>query len=167
MAGFQRFDPDRWEPEREGGEAAKAAKPAKVDGVGGDTFATLATLASGAVLPGTVGAGVAALDEARPPRGVPAEPWRVVVRDAQRLVSQGWAAQALGLGWSELDLFGAVTDKLGDPAADGLAVQLDGRRVLALCASFATVADANGKRSYFYRRDNEGARLLWALGRGR
>jgi len=163
MAGFQRFDPDRWESEPEAEGAAKVAKPAKV----GATFATLATLASGPVLPGTIGAGVAALDEARPPRGVPAEPWRIAVRDARRLAADGWAAQALALGWSDLDLFGAVLDKSGDPNADGLAVQLDGRRVRAIFDSFAAIADASGKRSYFYRGNNEGARLLWALGRGR
>lgn len=93
--------------------------------------------------------------------------WRAVVLDCRRVIADGWAVQAHGLGWSELDLFGAVPDPEGDADADGLAVKLNGRRVLAICASFATVADANGGRSYLYRGNNEGARLLWKLGRGR
>jgi hypothetical protein len=62
-------------------------------------------------------------------------------------------------------MFGAVADKAGDPAADGLAVKLQGRKVLAICARFATVADANAGRSYLYRGSNEGTRLLWEIGR--
>ena len=166
MAGFQRFDPERWEAEPEQSTVAKVAKTAKVEGENlpaEPAFATLATLAS---LPGVMAAGLSALNETQPPVGVPADAWAEVVSDAQRLVSEGWASTALSLGWSALDLFGAVTDKQGDPAADGLAVKLSGRKVLAICASFATVADANGGRTYLYRGNTEGARLLWALSRG-
>lgn len=164
MAEFQRFDPGRWEQEAEVGEAAKAAKVAKPDGGAVPTLATLASLAGPAGLPGTVKAGLAALDDAKPPKGVDTEAWQRAVADALALASRGWAAQAIGLGWSPLDLFGAVTGPAGDPFCDGLAVKLNGRRVLALCATFATVADANGGRSYLYRGETEGARLLWALG---
>jgi hypothetical protein len=90
--------------------------------------------------------------------------WNGVVRDALGL-SEKWAVQALGLGWSPLDVFGTVLDPAGDREADGLAVRLQGRRVLALCASFAIVDDGNGGRTYLYRGNNEGARLLWELGR--
>lgn len=101
------------------------------------------------------------------PPGVDAAVWKRVVTDAVRLGADGWAAKALNLGWSALDLFGALTDPEGDPAADGLAVKLCGRRVLAICEGFATVADESGGRSYLHRGDTSGARLLWELGRGK
>lgn len=51
------------------------------------------------------------------PSRVDPRQWREVVVDCQRLVQDGWALQALSLGWSPLDLFGAVPDANGDPAA--------------------------------------------------
>jgi hypothetical protein len=99
------------------------------------------------------------------PRGVKLQAWTETVADALRLADQGWASQALALGWTPLDLFGAVTDPDGDPAGDGLALKLEGRRVLAICEGFATVADAGDGRSYLHRGDTSPARLLWALDR--
>lgn len=164
MAEFKRFDPERWEPEQgpesEGEGVAKVAKAAKVE-------PSLATLAGLAALPGTISAGVASLDEARCPIKAKASHWVAAVRDAKRIAEEGWAAQTLALGWSAVDLFGAVTDPAGDPEADGLAVRLNGRKLLALCGSFATVANEPRGRAFIYRRTNEAARLLWALGRGR
>jgi hypothetical protein len=93
------------------------------------------------------------------------EAWPQVVSDAQRLASEGWALNAIGLGWSATDLFGVAGD--ADPDADGLAVKLNGRQVLAICESFATVADEGRGHSYLYRGSNEDACLLWELGRGR
>ena len=118
-------------------------------------------------LPALVRDGLELLVQAAAPPVRSPELWPRAVADALRLASEGWASTALSLGWSPLDLFGAVTDVRGDPDADGLAVKLSGRKVLAICASFATVADANGGRTYLYRGNTEGARLLWALGRGR
>lgn len=161
MAEFKRFDPERWEPESEPEDVAKVAKAAKVE-------PSLATLAGLAALPGTISAGLASLDESRSPTTNSAAPtWAAVVRDAKRLAAEGWAAKALALGWSLLDLFGAVTDPAGDPEADGLAAKLSGRRVLAISDKFATVENGPNARAFIYRRPNEGARLLWALGRGR
>lgn len=119
-------------------------------------------------LPAIVRDGLKLLVQAAAPPVRSPELWPGAVADALRLAAEGWASTALSLGWSPLDLFGAVTDPQGDPHADGLAVKLRGRKVLAICARFATVADANGGRSYLYRHGNaEGVRLLWALGRGR
>lgn len=118
-------------------------------------------------LPADVRTGLEWLSSIAAPRSLGAGIWPEIVRDAQALASNGWAVQAIGLGWSPLDLWGAVVDPDGDPAADGLAVKLEGRRVLAVCATFATVADERGGRAYLYRGENEGARLLWALDRGR
>jgi hypothetical protein len=89
--------------------------------------------------------------------------WREVVQDCRRLCNEGWAGIATRLGWSPLDLFGAVPDKHGDPDADGLAVKLRGRPVLAICASFATVSDGPGARSFIYRANNRGAILMWNI----
>ena len=69
-----------------------------------------------------------------------------------------------GVTSSDLDLFGAVTDANGDPYSDGLAVWLAGRKLLAVCATFA-VAEHEGGRAYFNRRDQVGARLLWEINR--
>jgi hypothetical protein len=118
------------------------------------------------VLPAFIREGLEKLGEAPAPRLLRPEVWPGVVADAQRLATEGWALQALGLDWSALDLFGAVTDPSGDPGGDGLAAKLEGRRVLAICASFATVADADGGRSYLYRRTDPDARLLWDMGGG-
>lgn len=119
------------------------------------------------VLPALLQDGLKLLAEAGAPNVRSPELWPDIVADALRLAAEGWASTALSLGWSELDLFGAVTDPQGDADADGLAVKLSGRKLLALCASFATVANANGGRSYLYKGNAEVARLLWALSRGR
>lgn len=115
-------------------------------------------------LPDNIRDGLAALAGAPAPRLLNAHLWPIVVSDALRLGSDGWTTQALRLGWSELDLFGAVADKSGDPSNDGLAVKLRGRKILAMCASFATVEEPNG-RAWLHRGSNVGARLLWEIGR--
>ncbi|MCA1653676.1 MAG: hypothetical protein ABR588_05955 [Sphingomicrobium sp.] len=93
------------------------------------------------------------------------EAWPAVVSDALGLARYGWAAKALALGWSPFELFGAVPDATSDPAADGLAVWLAGRKLLAITADYAAADDGDGGRSYFNRREAHGAVLLWDLGR--
>lgn len=117
-------------------------------------------------LPALVREGLVALSTAPAPRLIRPELWPGVVKDALRLASDGWALSAINLGWSPLDLFGAVPDKHGDPEADGLAVRLGGRRVLAICGTFATVTDGE-RRSFLHRGNNAGAWLVWDLGRAR
>jgi hypothetical protein len=68
------------------------------------------------------------------------------------------------LGWLPLDLFGAVTERDGYKDADGLAVWLGGRPVLAICATHASVGDGTG-RAYFNRCDRLATTLLWEIGR--
>jgi len=103
----------------------------------------------------------------RCPAGADEAIWRRVNEDAARLGNKGWAAKASALGWSAMDLFGAVPTRDGDPAGDGLAVWLGGRRILALCDTYAVVEDACGGRSYFNRRQAECAVLLWDMGKAR
>ena len=97
------------------------------------------------------------------PRVVRPDVWSRVVRDAFELVDAGWAAKALALGWSPLDLFGAVTDADGDPLSDGLSVWLAGRKLLAVEATLAVVRDGGG-HFFYHRREQVGAKLLWELG---
>ncbi len=161
MARLLDFDPDKWGRETdapEGSTPAKVANPAKP----GQTLAALATLAGG--LESTLPVGLEQLESMSPPKRCDPASWQECVTDALRLVSDGWAAQALALGWTPLDLFGVVTDPEGNPDADGLAVKLGGRRVLAICEGFATVEDEGGGRSYLHRGDTSGTRLLWELG---
>jgi hypothetical protein len=120
-----------------------------------------------ASLPPSVVEGLAQLANAPAPRLIVPDAWPVAVADALRIASDGWADKAFALGWSELDLFGAVPDREGDPDADGLAVKLGGRTILALCANFATVTSGGTVRAYLHRGNNDGAVLMWALGRGR
>jgi hypothetical protein len=117
-------------------------------------------------LPPSIVDGLAHLANAPAPRLIVPDAWPIAVADALRLASDGWAQKALALGWSDLDLFGAVPDRDGDPYADGLAVKLGGRSILALCASFATVTSGGASRTYLHRGNNDGAVLMWALGRG-
>lgn len=152
MAGFVKFDPDKWDHPNGAEGVAKVAKPAKAE----PSLATLASLA-----------GVRSLDPKRPPRGARPEAWALSVRDAKRLLEDGWAEQAASLGWTPLDLFGGCLDPGGDSQCDGLAVWLQGRRVVALSDKLAIARSRNGSRSYFSLPRAPGARLLWALGGGR
>jgi hypothetical protein len=159
MAGFVQFDPEKWEPSAQEG-VAKVANAAKVE-------PSLATLAGLAAIPADVADGLDRLAHIAPPKGVNRDHWEQAVRDAHTLAGGGWAQQALALGWTPLDLFGAVTDKLGDPSGDGLAVKLAGRKLLAISEGFATIENGSSGRAYLHRYSNDGARLLWEIGRGR
>ena len=128
-----------------------------------DNSSPIGTIVTNGTLTASITDGLGVLAEAPAPRVRCHEAWPQVTADAQRLASEGWAGTALSLGWSELDLFGAATDPEGE---DGLAVKLNGRRVVALCRSFATVADPRGGRTFLYRGGTDNAQLLWALGRG-
>lgn len=119
------------------------------------------------VIHDAIAAGVMRIQAMPPPRNADRRAWQGAVGDSVALVNDGWAAAALGLGWSPLDLFGGQVAKSGDPHADGLAVWLQGRRVVALTADHAVAIDANGGRHFFNRPRSPGAVMLWSLGRGR
>ena len=68
----------------------------------------------------------------------------------------------MALGWADLDVFGAVTDRDGYDDADGLAAWLDGRPLLAICATYASVGNGTG-RPYFNRSNRLGTTLLWDI----
>ncbi len=96
--------------------------------------------------------------------GVDPKAWRQVTRDALSIARDGWAAKALALGWSPLDLFGAVTDRDGYADADGLAVWLGGRPIFAIWETHASVGDGVGW-AFFNRCNRLGTTLLWDIGR--
>ena len=169
--GVVDFDPENWR-QANATEApagvAKVAKIAEVDS-GWTKLSQLSQLsqADPLLLPPAVADGLTLLRSMRAPRLAQPDRWPVAASDALRLASDGWAAKAIALGWSQLDLFGAVPAPDGDPDADGLAVKLGGRTVLAICASFATVSSSGVARTYLHRGNNAGAVLMWALSRGR
>jgi hypothetical protein len=113
--------------------------------------------------PVTVQAGLHKLKQMAAPSIVRAVEWREVVADALRVAQEGWAHSALGLGWSELDLFGVARGS--DPSTEdhGLAVWLRGRRILALTAEAAIADDGPGARSYFMPGRPLQATLLWEI----
>lgn len=115
-------------------------------------------------LPLPIAGGLAGLPVMACPRELNAARWPVAVADAVKLGTDGWAAKAIALGWSDLDMFGVVAAPDGDPEADGLAVKLAGRRLLAISGSFATLHNGAGGRIYLHRGYNDGAVLMWALG---
>ncbi len=117
-----------------------------------------------AKLPADIRAGLISLKSMASPRLILPEGWPGAVSDALALARDGWVTKALALGWSPLDLFGAVTDRDGYADADGLAVWLGGRPVLAICATYASVGDGTG-RAYFNRCNRLGDTLLWEIGR--
>lgn len=91
--------------------------------------------------------------------------WPEIVSDAVRLASEGWAAQALRLGWNPLHLWGCAREIGGNEDQLGLAVWMAGRRVLLLDEQSCILGD--GPRTYAVcnRRPMPGAVLLWQLGR--
>ena len=115
-----------------------------------------------APLPASVIDGVNLLQKMPAPRLLRPDAWPIAVADAVKLACDGWAANALALGWSPLQIFGAITDPEGDPFGDGLVVWLAGRKLLAISDATATVEDGNGF-AFYHLHDLSGARLLWEI----
>ena len=86
------------------------------------------------------------LEHLRPPRGIERSSWTSVVRDALALARGGWAATALTLGWSELDLFGI--GPAGSSDFSGLAVWLRGRQLILLNSELAIVRDGTARACF-------------------
>lgn len=78
-------------------------------------------------LPADLMDGIGKLRSGWQPRRIKATEWRPVVDDVRRLVTNGWAANALGLGWSAHDVFGIGPG--GGNEWLSLAVWLDGRTI--------------------------------------
>ena len=116
-------------------------------------------------LPAACADGLARLQAMPTPRITRPEVWLAIVADALRLARDGWAAQALALGWSIAEIWGCSPVRSGNPDHDGLAVWIDGRRVLLLDDGCCIVETGPNARSVYNRRGAGGATLLWDLGR--
>jgi hypothetical protein len=95
----------------------------------------------------------AGLDPAASLGDFPAARWQLFLADAHCLVEGGWVLRAEELGWTWQDLFGADDTKAFariDQA--GLALLLDGNRVVAMTGTSATIATRTGGRQTFRRR---------------
>jgi hypothetical protein len=92
-----------------------------------------------------------------PRRLLSPENWAGVVVDAETLLMEGWAGQALRLGWQPVEVFG-VSDSY-----DGLAVWLNGHKLVLLDERGAIAINGIGGKTRFYfdRRDPAGAGMLW------
>lgn len=162
--GVLNFDPDTWQgDENATGEPAKAAIPAKM-GTGEGQLSQLSQLSQPLALPNELVEGLSALREMpvpAPARSLPQE-WHRITEDALWLWREGWAAQALSLGWEPLHLFGIKPDLASD-ARPGLAVRLFGHRKVMLAADHAIIVAGERDRINFDVRDPAGAILLWEL----
>lgn len=103
-----------------------------------------------AALPADLASGLALLRRQSAAPVTRLDVWATTVIDATMLAADGWATQALALGWHPLELFGCAVDAMGDNDRLGLAASLSGRRVLSITADHA---------------DMSNGRLRWRVGR--
>ncbi len=143
---------------------ATGSAPAKGAKGGFDPFASVG-VARFHELPAACADGFARLQAMPPPRITRPEVWSEIVADALRLAADGWAMQALALGWTSLDLWGCSPVARGNPDHGGLAVWLDGRRILLLDERTCIVDAGAGARAVFTRREPAVGMLLWDLGK--
>lgn len=123
-------------------------------------------------LPDDLAAGLRRLEMMPAPRRLdkPAN-WRGVVADAMTLARDRWAAKALALGWTAGDLFGI--GPRNDWDFQGLAVWLNGRRIVMLDDKQAIVAGNSGDHRFVFMRSGmrHGTHptvtpvMLWDFGR--
>lgn len=117
-----------------------------------------------ASLPVPIASGLRSLRAMPVPRMSNPEIWPEIVADAARIANEGWAAQALALGWSPLHLWGVSTVRGGLVDLEGLAVWLRGRRIVLLDAASCLVESGPRQHSIFNVRPMGGAVLLWEIG---
>lgn len=114
-------------------------------------------------LPADIAAGLVRLRNMRPPRVQRPELWGEIVRDALRIETEGWAVQAIGLGWDAYAIWGVEPSSDPDQWNEGLAVQLAGRPIRAIDATAFYIQDGD-RRILFNRRPRPGlTKYLWDL----
>lgn len=146
----------------------RGADPVPIAGIAPIALATPPKAQGG--IPPHVATGLARLGAMPTPNLLNPDLWSPIVIDARRLASEGWAASALGLGWHSLDLWGCWTGTDHDPGddrRDGLAVWLNGRRIIALDDCTAAVASEKGCAWYHRPRDYGERVYLWQVGERR
>jgi hypothetical protein len=116
--------------------------------------------------------GVARLRAIPPPPIYPQHAWQQLIIDAERFLD-GWAQQAVALGWPIWELFGCHRGApWGRIAGMGLILLLRGDEIAALTRSEAMIRTRTGARQIYRRRPRDplctGDRcLIWELDRGR
>lgn len=88
--------------------------------------------------------------------------WERIVGDALML-GDTWAPLAFALGWRDVDLWGCDPDGSRRLDRDGLAMLLDGRTLLAMTETAATIATPGGRMLSNYRNPLNEAVSLWQL----
>jgi hypothetical protein len=135
--------------------AAKSAKVAKADESDDDPSDNIS---------GWLEA-LARLDRANPPADIPLKRWRRFLDDARLFIENGFAAQAIGIGWHPLDLFGCDRDRpFARIDCAGLLWLLNGDKLIALSQNTATMEARTGTRLTWRRTSIEPDRVLaWEL----
>jgi hypothetical protein len=96
----------------------------------------------------------------------PANRWATLRRDLADFLGSSWAAEAVQLGWSDLDQFGVDADR-PYTRLDGLGLvpALDGCKIVALTADSAILETPGGARQSYRRKPEQPGRVLvWKLG---
>lgn len=108
--------------------------------------------------------GLAKLCTMPPPAGYTPRRWSRLVNDAGRFADR-WAAQAAGLGWSVLDVFG-VNPRAPDARYDGMGLvpMLNGAEAVAILPGAARVGMGSGGELIYLRRPRVEAVAVWELG---
>ena len=111
--------------------------------------------------------GVAQLRRMMPLDGFSVAQWHQIATDAAALLT-AWGNEMHQLGWSAADAFGIHPDVLGRAVRGwGLALLLDGGRVVDVTAAGATIKRLNGVQQSFTRRSGNGAVPVWEIGPAR
>jgi hypothetical protein len=115
----------------------------------------------GTSLPAELRLGLKRLRLMSPPRIVRAQTWSSIVASGLLIATEGWASQALALGWEPLHLFGYQPSD--DPDEFGLAVELAGREIKAVDEQRFYLRDGD-VRSFFENRPRPLlTKFLWDL----
>ena len=96
--------------------------------------------------------GVARLRRMPPPRNYPERPWQQLIVDAERFLD-GWAQQAVALGWPDWEVFGCHRRApWGRIQGMGLVLLLRGDALAALTDSEAVIRTQTGARQTHRRK---------------
>ena len=157
------FDPDAW---LAGNESAGPAIPAKVAipeaAPSPEKIARIAGIAS-SPLPREVADGLVKLRMMPPSRITKPDVWPEIVANAVRTADEGWAAQAIDLGWGPHHLFGWEASAAPDPWDYSLAVIMEGWPIVDVTADFITLQKGNACRPFKNRPRPALGKFLWEL----
>lgn len=92
--------------------------------------------------------------------------WNEIATDAVLFAFDGWAGEALSLGWTTHQVFGCAAARKGDDYLLGITGRLTGRRVLGVSGVSVTVKEGGTSLSLARPRQHDtGVVYLWEYGR--